>query len=119
MKEDRIVEWAAAMGPILKRKLNDLGEAHPSVGEVRSIGLFGVIELVRDRKTRQPMAPYNGSSEEMTALLKFCLDKGLYIHTHWHKILIIPPLIISEEQLSEGFDILDQALAITDRAVKE
>ena len=60
MKEDRLVEHAAAMGPILRRMLTDLGEAHPSVGEVRSIGLFGAIELVRDRSTKEPMAPWNG-----------------------------------------------------------
>jgi len=118
MQEDHIVEHAAAMGPILHRMLTDLGEQHPSVGEVRSIGLFGVIELVRDRKTRQPMAPYNGSSPEMTALRQYMLDHGVYLYTHWHTVLIIPPLIITEEQLAEGFAVLNQALEITDRAVK-
>lgn len=118
MQEDHIVEHAAAMGPILRRMLTDLGEQHPSVGEVRSIGLFGVIELVRDRKTRQPMAPYNGSSPEMTALRQYMLDHGVYLYTHWHTVLIIPPLIITEEQLAEGFAVLNQALEITDRAVK-
>ena len=116
MQQDRLVEHAAEMGPVLHRLLTDLGEQHPSVGEVRSIGLFGVIELVRDRRTRQPMAPFNGTSPEMTALRKYLLDQGLYIYTHWHTILVIPPLIISEEQLKDGFEILDQALAITDRA---
>jgi taurine--2-oxoglutarate transaminase len=53
----------------------------------------------------------------MTALHKFCLDHGLFLYTHWHTVLIIPPLIITEEQLAEGFDVLDQALEITDRAV--
>jgi taurine--2-oxoglutarate transaminase len=104
------------MGPVLHRLLTDLGENHPSVGEVRSIGLFGVIELVRDRRTRQPMAPFNGSSPEMNALRKHILDQGLYIYTHWHTVLIIPPLIINQEQLKDGFAILDQALAITDKA---
>lgn len=118
MQEDHIVEHAAAMGPVLHRMLTDLGEQHPSVGEVRSIGLFGVIELVRDRKTRQPMAPYNGSSPEMTALRQYMLDHGVYLYTHWHTILIIPPLIITEEQLAEGFAVLNQALEITDRVVQ-
>ncbi|MGB8981011.1 MAG: aminotransferase class III-fold pyridoxal phosphate-dependent enzyme [Anaerolineales bacterium] len=118
MREDRIVEHAAAMGPMLKRMLTDLGEAHPSVGEVRNIGLFGIIELVRDRRTKEPMAPWNGSSPEMAALKKYCLDHGLYVYTHWHTVLIIPPLIITEEQLQEGFDVLDKALEITDKAVK-
>jgi taurine--2-oxoglutarate transaminase len=118
MREDRIVERAAEMGPILKRLLTDLGEAHPSVGEVRSIGLFGIIELVKDRKTKEPMASWNSSSPEMAALRKFCLDNGLFLYTHWHTVLIIPPLIITEEQLREGFDVLNKALEITDKAAR-
>ena len=118
MREDQVVEHAAGMGPVLKRMLSDLGEAHPSVGDVRSIGLFGIVELVRDRKTKEPMAPWNGSSPEMTALKKHCLDHGLFLYTHWHTVLIIPPLIITEEQLKEGMDVLDKALEITDRAVR-
>jgi taurine---2-oxoglutarate transaminase len=117
IQEDHIVEHAYEMGPVLHRMLTDLGEQHPSIGEVRSIGLFGVIELVRDRKTKQPMTPWNGSSPEMTALRKELLERGLFIYSHWHTLLIIPPLIITEEQLKEGFSILDEALAITDRAV--
>ena len=117
MREDQIVEHAAGMGKVLKRMLTDLGEAHPSVGEVRNIGLFGILELVKDRKTKEPMTPWNGSSPEMTALKTFCLDHGLFLYTHWHTVLIIPPLIITEEQLKEGFEVLDKALEITDRAV--
>ncbi|HLO33556.1 MAG TPA: aminotransferase class III-fold pyridoxal phosphate-dependent enzyme [Anaerolineales bacterium] len=118
MREDKIVEHAASLGPVLKRMLTDLGEEHASVGEVRSIGLFGIIELVKDRKTKEPMAPWNGSSPEMAALKKYCLEHGLFVYTHWHTVLVIPPLIITEEQLQEGFDILDQALDITDRTLK-
>jgi taurine--2-oxoglutarate transaminase len=118
LREDRIVEHAAAMGPALKQMLSDLGEAHPSIGEVRSIGLFGILELVRDRKTKEPMAPWNGSSPEMTALRKYCLDHGLFLYTHWHTVLIIPPLIITKEQLDEGMRILDKALEITDKSAK-
>jgi taurine--2-oxoglutarate transaminase len=117
MQEDRLVERAHAMGAVLRRLLTDLGEQHPSVGEVRSIGLFGVIELVRDRRTKEPMAPYNGSSPEMAALRQYLLAHGLYVYTHWHTVLIIPPLIITEEQLTEGFSVLDKALEITDAAV--
>ena len=117
MREDNLVEHAENMGPTLKRMLTDLGEAHPSVGEVRSIGLFGIIELVKDPATKEPMAPWNGSSPEMTELKKYCLDHGLFLYTHWHTVLIIPPLIITEEQLKEGFDVLEKALEITDQAV--
>jgi taurine--2-oxoglutarate transaminase len=115
MKDDQIVQRAAAMGPVLKRMLTDLGEAHPSVGEVRSIGLFGILELVKDRKTKEPMAPWNSSSPAMNALKKYCLDHGLFLYTHWHTVLIIPPLIITEAQLEEGFAVLNKALEITDK----
>ena len=118
MREDQIVEHAAGMGPVLKRMLTDLGEAHASVGEVRSIGLFGIVELVKDRTTKEPMAPWNQSSPAMAALRKYCLDHGLFLYTHWHTVLIIPPLIITEEQLKEGFEVLDRALEITDKEAK-
>ena len=118
IREDKLVEHAAALGLVMNRMLKDLGEAHPSVGEVRSIGLFGIIELVRDRKTKEPMAPWNGSSPEMVRLRKTCLEHGLYVYTHWHNVLIIPPLPITEVQLQEGFVVLDEALEEIDKAVR-
>lgn len=118
LRSEGIIENAARMGPILHQLLSDLGEKHPSVGETRNIGLFGVLELVNDRKTRTPLSPWNSTSPEMTEFRKFCLDNGLFIYTHWHTALIIPPLIITEAQLQEGFAILDKALDITDQAVK-
>jgi len=117
MQSDQLVERAANLGPVLHRMMVDLGEKHPSIGEVRSIGLFGAIELVRNRKTREPLAPFNHSSPEMDAFKKFMLERGVFLYTHWHTVLIIPPLIITQEQLAEGFEVLDQALEITDRAV--
>jgi len=117
IREDHLVEHAHSMSAVLRRMLNDLGEQHPSVGEVRSIGLFGILELVKNRKTKEPMAPFDSSSPEMTAFRKTLLDHGLYAYTHWHTLLIVPPLPITEEQLSEGFSIIDQALEITDLAV--
>jgi taurine--2-oxoglutarate transaminase len=115
MQEDKIVENASKMGVILRRMLNDLGEKHISIGEVRSIGLFAIMELVKDRKTKEPMAPWNSSSLEMNAFRKYCKDNGLFLYTHWHTVLIIPPLIINEEQLEEAMTILDKALLITDK----
>ncbi|MCX8026091.1 MAG: aminotransferase class III-fold pyridoxal phosphate-dependent enzyme, partial [Thermanaerothrix sp.] len=118
MKEDHLVERARATGEVLAEMLAELMDRHPSVGEVRSIGLFGAIELVRNRQTREPLAPYNGTSPEMTALRRFLLERGLFLYTHWNIVLIIPPLIITPEQLAEGFAILDEGLEITDRAVE-
>ena len=115
MKQDHLVENSANQGAVLHKLLTDLGESHPSVGDVRSIGLFGIIEVVKNRQTKEPMAPWNANSPEMAAMRKFCLDRGLYVYTHWHNILIIPPLIINEDQLKEGFAVLDQALELTDQ----
>jgi taurine--2-oxoglutarate transaminase len=118
IQEDHLIEHTHEMGPVLHSMLTDLGEQHPSIGEIRSIGLFGIIELVRNRKTKEPLAPWNSSSPEMVALRKTLLDGGLFIYTHWHTVLIIPPLIISEQQLAEGFTILDKALSVTDKLVQ-
>lgn len=118
LQSDNLIERTAQMGTNLHRALIDLGENHPSVGEVRSIGLFGVIELVRDRATKEPLAPFNGKSPEMNAVRSYISENGVYLYTHWHTILIIPPLIITAEQLEEGFNVLDKALEIADRAVE-
>lgn len=117
IQEDHLIEHSAELGRHLHQHLVDLGEQHPSVGEVRSIGLFGAIELVRSRESKEPMAPYDGTSSEMIALRQYLIDHGLYVYTHWHTVLVVPPLIITPEQLAEGFAVLDKALEITDKAV--
>ena len=119
MKEDRLVEKARETGRVMADMLQELVDRHPSVGEVRSIGLFGVIELVKNRKTKEPMAPFNGSSSEMAAFRKFLLDHGVFASIHWHTVLLIPPLIITPDQLADGFAVIDEALRITDSAVVE
>ena len=118
MQADHLVERAAETGQVMAEMLAELVERHPSVGEVRSIGLFGIIELVKDRATKEPMAPWNSSSPEMAAFRQYCLDHNLFLDVHWHTALIIPPLIITEEQLAEGFAVLDEALKITDKAAR-
>jgi taurine--2-oxoglutarate transaminase len=97
--------------------LADLAARHPSVGAVRSIGLFGVVELVKTRGTREPMAPFNGTSPVMTALGKFFREEGLYTFVRWNYFFTNPPLSITEGELREGFAIIDRALAIADKAV--
>jgi len=118
IQEDHLIERAKRMGWRMAEMLAKLGDRHPSVGDVRSIGLFGVIELVRNRKTKEPMAPFNGSSPEMVAFRKHVLEHGVFLYTHWHTVLLLPPLIIREEQLAEGFAVIEQALEITDAVVK-
>ncbi len=119
MQEEGIVEHAAAMGPVLHRLLTDLGEKHPSVGEIRSIGLFGIIELVKGRASREPLSPWNTTNETMRAVRQYCRNHGLFLYTNWHTVLIIPPLIITPQQLAEGVAVLDKALEIADAAVEE
>src|SRR5712675_101373 len=115
-EEDRLIENAKKMGNILKLLLSDLASRHPSVGAVRSIGLFGIVELVRDRRTREPMAPFNGTSSEMTELGKFFRERGLYTLVRWNTFFTNPPLCISEKELREAFTIIDAGLEVTDRA---
>jgi len=116
-EEDRLIDNARNMGAILKQLGADLQANHPSVGAVRSVGLFGIVELIRNRKTREPMAPFNGTSEEMQALGKFFRDQGLYTIVRWNSFYTNPPLCIDEQQLREAFEIIDKGLEITDRAV--
>jgi taurine--2-oxoglutarate transaminase len=116
-EEDDLINRAKRMGKVMAELMSDLAKRHPSVGTARSIGLFGVIELIRDRKTRQPMAPFNGTSPEMGALGKFFRQEGLFTLVRWNYFFTNPPLIITEEQLREAFGIIDRGLEITDRAV--
>jgi taurine--2-oxoglutarate transaminase len=116
-EEDRLLENTKKMGNVLKRLLGDLESRHRSVGAVRSIGLFGIVELVRNRRTREPMAPFNGTSAEMAALGKFFREQGLYTMVRWNTFFTNPPLCISEKELREAFAIIDRGLEITDQAV--
>jgi taurine--2-oxoglutarate transaminase len=118
LQKDNILAHVTNIAPAFNRFLTDLGEAHPSIGDVRTIGLFGILELVKDRLTKEPISPWNSSSLEMKAFRQYCLDNGLFLYTHWHTVLVIPPLIITEDQLSEGIEILNKALEITDKVSK-
>jgi taurine---2-oxoglutarate transaminase len=118
-EEDHLIENARERGVLMKQLLGDLRERHPSVGEVRSIGLFGIVELIRSRSTREPLAPFNGTSEEMTALGQFFRQEGLYTFVRWNTFFTNPPLSITEGQLREGFAIIDRGLEICDRAVRD
>jgi taurine--2-oxoglutarate transaminase len=118
-EEDNLIENAKKMGAIMKKLSAELQAKHPSVGAVRSIGLFGIVELVRSRKTRQPMAPFNGTSDEMAALGRYFREQGLYTLVRWNTFYTNPPLCINEQQLREAFAIIDKGLEITDQAVKD
>jgi taurine---2-oxoglutarate transaminase len=116
-EEDRLIENARAMGEVMRDWHRRLAEKHPSVGTTRSIGLFGVIEVVRSRNPFTPMAAYNATSDEMKAIGKYFREHGLYTFVANHMIHTNPPLCITESQLDEGFEIIDAALDIADQAV--
>ena len=116
-EEDHLIENARAMGVVMRQLMEELARKHPSVGAVRSIGLFGLVELVRDRAKKVPLAPFNGTSDEMAALGRFFRQEGLYTFVRWNTFFTNPPLCITEAQLREAFAIIDRGLEITDKAV--
>ncbi len=119
LKEDDLVGNSRRLGRVLGELLEDLKAEHPSVGDVRNIGLFGCIELVRSRATKEPLAPYVGGGPEMTKLGTFLKERGVYAFT-WRNLLHTnPPLCVTEAELREVFEIINEALTITDEAVKD
>jgi taurine--2-oxoglutarate transaminase len=118
MEQDGLVERSAQLGEVMRGHHERLMERHPSVGGHRSLGLFGALDLVRDRRTYEPMAPFNGTSDEMQALQRAFREHGLYVFLRYNMIHTNPPLTISEGELAEGFTIIDEALAIADAGVR-
>jgi len=117
LHEDDLVGNSRRMGVVTAGLLADLKAKHPSVGDVRSIGLFGIVELVRNRQTKEPMAPFNGTSPEMQKLGAFFKENGVYVFVNWNNFFTNPPLCITEEELRAAFEIFDAGLDITDAAV--
>ena len=118
-EEDNLIERAREMGHVMRGLLEDLKSRHPSVGATRNIGLFGIVEIVRNQETLEPMAPFNGSSPEMQELGKYFRKEGLYTLVRWNTFFTNPPLCITEAELREAFAIIDKGLEITDRGVKK
>ncbi|MGJ9402110.1 aspartate aminotransferase family protein [Arthrobacter sp. KK5.5] len=115
MREEGMVENAAELGErVVGPALRGFAERHPSVGEVRGVGLFWAIELVKDRGTREPLAPYGSSSPTMDAVVAFCKANGLLPFANFNRIHVVPPLNIGEDDLREGLAILDRALDVAD-----
>jgi taurine--2-oxoglutarate transaminase len=116
-REEGIVEQSAATGEVFRTELAKLAERHPSVGEVRGLGCFWGIELVKNRETREPLVPFNAAGEEakpIGAVGRRALDRGLYLMTHWNVVMCCPPLTITREELDEGLAALDDALSVAD-----
>ncbi|KZM74797.1 aspartate aminotransferase family protein [Nocardia terpenica] len=116
MTEEGIVENAADIGArVLGPGLRGLAERHPSIGEVRGLGVFWALDLVRDRTTREPLAPYGGTSPAMTEVVAACRAAGLLLFVNFNRLHVVPPCTVTESEAKEGLAILDEALSITDR----
>ena len=116
-EEDGLIENAARLDGVMRRHHEDLAARHPSVGAHRNLGLFGILDLVRSRDPWTPLTPFNGTSDEMKAIGKYFREHGLYAMLANNSIHTNPPLCITEDQLGEGFAIIDAALDIADQAV--
>jgi taurine---2-oxoglutarate transaminase len=116
-REEGIVENAAAHGEYLAGELAALAERHPSVGEVRGLGLFWGLELVRNRETREPLVPFNAAGPDaapVARITKAAMDRGVYPFMHWNVLSIAPPLTIAREDLDTGLAVYDELLSIAD-----
>ncbi len=119
LRDEKVVENAAAMGDVLAAELPRLAAKHPSVGEARGLGLLWALELEKDRATREPLVPFNAGGEAADPMRRLCeaaLARGLYLMTRFNLVLVAPPLTITRAELGEGLAILDEALAVADSA---
>ena len=119
-REEGVVENAAEVGAYLGDGLRELQGSHPSIGEVRGLGCFWGVELVKNRETREMLVPFNASGEAAAPVARLAtaaLERGLYLMTHWNVIMVVPPLTITRAEVDEGLAVLDEALAIADEYV--
>jgi len=116
-EDDDLIAKAKKTGKLMSELLKGLEAKHPIVGATRSIGLFGIVELVKSRETMEPLAPFNGTSAPMTQLGKFFREQGLYTFVRWNTFFSNPPLTITEDELKHGFDIFDRGLAEISRGL--
>ncbi|MEV7646210.1 aspartate aminotransferase family protein [Arthrobacter sp. NPDC089319] len=115
MREEQMVEHAASLGTeVFGPGLAELAAKHHSVGEVRGVGAFWAVELVRNRATREPLAPYGASSPAMNELIAACKSRGLLPFANFNRIHVVPPLNISVQDARTGLTILDEALTLAD-----
>jgi taurine--2-oxoglutarate transaminase len=118
-EDENLIENAAQMGRYIDAQVEQLKLRHPSIGDFRNTGLLGCLELVKDRTTKEPMAPYNARPEEMTIMNQVAArlrQSGMYTFVRWNYIFIAPPLSITREQVDEGLAMISDALTIADAA---
>jgi taurine--2-oxoglutarate transaminase len=117
-KEEKIIEHARHLGnDIIGPELEKLKAKHPSIGDVRGVGVFWAIELVRDRATRQPLVPFNAAGADAKPMLDMvaaCKERNLWPFTHFNRLHVVPPLVITDQDMRDGLAIVDEALSVAD-----
>ena len=118
-EDDHLIENAAAMGKYMDEQVELLKQKHPSIGDWRNTGLLGCLEIVKNRKTKEPMAPFNANPNEMEVMNKVAnkiKELGMYTFVRWNYIFIAPPLCVTKAQIDEGLFIISEALKIADES---
>lgn len=119
MEEEGVVENAARIGEdVIGPALAEIAERHPSVGEVRGLGVFWALELVRDKETREPLVPYNAAGADNAPMAEFaaaCKKSGLWPFVNMNRTHVVPPCTVTEAEAKEGLALLDEALTVADR----
>jgi taurine---2-oxoglutarate transaminase len=119
-EEDGLIENAILMGQYVNEQVELLKQKHPSIGDFRNTGLLGCIELVKNRTTKEPMAPFNAKPDEMVVMNKVAAkikELGMYTFVRWGYVFIAPPLCVTKEQIDEGLAIISEAILIADEHV--
>ncbi len=116
-EDENLIENAAAMGTYMEQRVEEMKTKHPSIGDFRTTGLLGCIEIVKNRETKEPMAPFNANAQEMEVMNKVAAkikELGMYTFVRWNYIFTCPPLVITREQIDEGLEIISEAIGIAD-----
>ncbi len=118
IESENLVHNAAQKGIYLEQKMEVLKSKHPSIGDFRNTGLLGCIELVKNRQTKEQLIPWNAKGEEAAIsiqIAKKLKELGMFTFVKWNFIFLAPPLIITEEQIDEGIEIISKALEVADQ----
>ena len=116
-EDDNLIANTVAMGKYMEQQVELLKQKHPSIGDFRNTGLLGCIELIKNRTTKEPMAPFNAKPDEMIVMNKVAAkikELGMYTFVRWNYIFTAPPLCVTKEQIDEGLAIISEAIKIAD-----
>lgn len=116
-EEENLFENTLEQGRYLGERLEAMRKKYACVGDVRYIGLFSVLELVRDKTTKEPLAPFNGTSPEMQKLAGYLKSRHIYAFSRFNMLWVCPPLVINREELKYGLDVIEEGLALVDEAL--